>query len=77
MAERALKEQEALEYVVKLTNGQIVTVVQGLDDVLPAGTAVFVMMGRGGRSRVVRDTSGVQSVQAPIPTPRTVTVRRQ
>ncbi|MDR1267118.1 MAG: hypothetical protein LBJ70_01905 [Holosporales bacterium] len=75
MAQKALREQEALEYVVKLTNGQIVTVVQGLEDPLPSGAPVLVIMGQAGRSRVVRDPSGAQSVQAPLPTPRTVTIK--
>ncbi|MDR2417190.1 MAG: glycine zipper 2TM domain-containing protein [Holosporales bacterium] len=57
-AERALKEQEALEYVVKLNTGKILTVVQGLEDPLPVGSRVIVIIGRAGRSRVIRDTTG-------------------
>jgi outer membrane lipoprotein SlyB len=57
-AERALKEQEAIEYTVKLNTGKILTVVQGLEDPLPAGSRVIVIVGKAGRSRVVRDTTG-------------------
>jgi outer membrane lipoprotein SlyB len=57
-AERALKEQEALEYVVKLNTGKILTVVQGLEDPLPVGSRAIVIVSRGGRSRVIRDTTG-------------------
>ncbi|MDR0406767.1 MAG: glycine zipper 2TM domain-containing protein [Holosporales bacterium] len=77
MAQQALREQEAVEYTIKLTNGQVMTVVQGLEDLLPKGSAVIVIVGQAGRSRVIRDTSEAkQGVQAPLPTPRTVTYKR-
>jgi outer membrane lipoprotein SlyB len=55
-AERSLREQEALEYVVKLNDGKILTIVQGLEEPLPVGSPVIVIVGRAGRSRVIRDT---------------------
>ncbi|MCC2646001.1 MAG: hypothetical protein K0R02_66 [Rickettsiaceae bacterium] len=68
-AERKLKTQEAMEYTVKLTNGQILTTVQGLDNILQIGQAVMVITSHNGRSRIIPDNSGTQAVQAPVPTP--------
>jgi outer membrane lipoprotein SlyB len=58
MTQKALREQEAIEYVVKLNTGKVLTVVQGLEDPLPMGSSVIVIVGKAGRSRVIRDTSG-------------------
>lgn len=52
-AEKKLKEQKGLEYVVQLTNGSMMTVVQGPKDVYAIGQKVFVIVGRKGRSRIV------------------------
>jgi outer membrane lipoprotein SlyB len=58
-AEKALKEQDALEIVVELENGDIRTVVQGTDVALSPGQKVYLMVssrtkhGSVGRSRVV------------------------
>ncbi len=59
MAEKKLKQQEALEYIIQLDNGNTVTLVQGLSPYLSVGTRVFVHSSNNGRSRVVPDTSGV------------------
>ncbi len=71
-AQQALSSQQGMEYVVKLTNGQIMTVVQGLDAPLCAGQRVFIMVSYDGRSRVVPDRSGVMDVQPFAPFPNVV-----
>lgn len=58
-AEKALKSQKGLEYVVRLDNGQVMTVVQGLDPRLSSGQRVLVLVSHSGRSRVVADQGGV------------------
>lgn len=69
-AEKALKSQDAMEYAVKLTNGSMMTVVQGLDNPLSPGQRVLVMVSQDGRSRVVADQSGYQDVQPMMNAPR-------
>lgn len=51
-AEKKLKQQTALEYVVQLDNGSLMTVVQGQDQVFSVGQPVYVMTSYGGRSRI-------------------------
>jgi outer membrane lipoprotein SlyB len=51
-AEKALKSQNAMEYVVALENGESKTVVQGLDPTLAVGQKVWLMVSYQGRSRV-------------------------
>jgi len=75
LVEKQLKTQEAFEYVVKLTNGQLMTVVQGLDTQFQVGQNVLVMVGHDGRSRVVADNSGSQSIQQAIPSPHVNVVK--
>ena len=58
-----LGTQDGIEYVVRLTNGQIMTVVQAPDNPLSVGQRVLVIVGDAGRSRVVPDNSGYQGVQ--------------
>jgi outer membrane lipoprotein SlyB len=53
VAEKALKSQEGLEYVVRLNSGQLKTVVQGLDSALQPGQAALLIVNDKGRSRVV------------------------
>jgi outer membrane lipoprotein SlyB len=69
-AEKALKAQDGMEYAVKLTNGSMMTVVQGLDNPLAPGQRVLVMVSQDGRSRVVPDQSGYQDVQPMVNTPK-------
>ena len=52
-AEKALKSQQGMEYVVSLENGQSRTVVQGMDPQLAVGQNVFLMVSHQGRSRIV------------------------
>jgi outer membrane lipoprotein SlyB len=54
LAEQRLSNQDAIEYVVRTTDGQLFTVVQAPDDPMPAGTQVFVQLGGDGRARVMR-----------------------
>jgi outer membrane lipoprotein SlyB len=76
LVEKKLNTQEAIEYVIKLTNNQLMTVVQGLDVIYSAGQKVIVMVSYDGRSRLVADNSLVQDVQAPIQAP-TVRVNKK
>ena len=68
-AEKALKEQKGMEYVVRLNNGQMMTVVQGVDNPLAVGQRVIIMVKNEGRSRVIADNSPVQDVQPMIVQP--------
>lgn len=52
-AEKALKSQGGLEYTVKLSSGNIKTVVQGLDSPLNVGQPVYLIVSQNGRSRVI------------------------
>ncbi len=51
-AEKALKTQNAMEYVVALENGESKTVVQGPDPMMGVGQKVWLMVSHQGRSRV-------------------------
>lgn len=62
-AQDELSRQAAVEYSVQLTNGQIMTVVQGDDEVYQAGQAVLVIVSKKGRSRIVPDQSMAQRYQ--------------
>lgn len=72
MVEQQLGTQEGMEYVIKLTNGQVLTVCQGLDTNFQAGQHVMVIVSHDGRSRVIADNSPVQEVQTPINTPSVI-----
>lgn len=52
LIEKKAKQQNALEYVVQLENGELITVVQGLDQVFNPGQPVYVMVSQWGRSRI-------------------------
>lgn len=52
-AEKALKTQQGIEYVVQLDNGQSMTVVQGPQPAFSVGQSVYVIIGQEGRSRVI------------------------
>ncbi|MDR1475631.1 MAG: glycine zipper 2TM domain-containing protein [Holosporales bacterium] len=56
-AEKKLKQQKALEYIVKLDNGQTITLVQGVSPAFSVGQRVFVHVSGNGRSRITADTS--------------------
>lgn len=51
-AEKALKSQNAMEYVIALENGESKTVVQGPDPMMSTGQKVWLMVSSQGRSRV-------------------------
>jgi outer membrane lipoprotein SlyB len=71
-AQQALTAQNAMEYIVQLTNGSMMTVVQGPEVQLSPGQRVLVMVSHDGRSRVVPDQSPVQSVQPLAPAPMVI-----
>lgn len=52
LLEKKMKQQMALEYVVELDNGDLVTVVQGKDQVFYVNQPVYVLMSYSGRSRI-------------------------
>lgn len=52
-AEKALKSQTAMEYVVALDNGQSRTVVQGPEPQFGVGQNVYLIVSNKGRSRVI------------------------
>jgi outer membrane lipoprotein SlyB len=57
-AEKELKTQDAFEYVVELQNGEMRTVVQGMDVRFNPGQRVLLMVAQRGRSRIVADAGG-------------------
>lgn len=69
---KKLGEQQGFEYVIKLTNNQILTIVQGLDADFNIGSHVMVLVSHDGRSRVIADNSPVQDIQTPVNTPNVV-----
>ena len=54
LAQQQLSNQNAIEYVVRLRNGQLYSVVQGLDNPVEVGTEVFVQLDGRGRARLFR-----------------------
>tara|TARA_R110002095_G_C4228722_1_gene237790 strand:- start:513 stop:1004 length:492 start_codon:yes stop_codon:yes gene_type:complete len=52
-AQKELSKQEAFEYTIQLDNGQLKTVVQGLDVNLHPGQRVILHVSYKGRSRIV------------------------
>lgn len=52
LVEKKLKQQQALEYVVELDQGGLLTVVQGTDQQFDVGQPVYVLMSPSGRSRI-------------------------
>lgn len=53
LIEKKLKQQSALEYIVELENGGLVTVIQGEDQVFSIGQPVYVIVSQSGRSRII------------------------
>ena len=71
-AQQALGNQDGIKYTVKLSNGQIKTVVQGNDNPMQVGQRVFLEESSGrnkGRSRVYPDNTPVMEVQQMQPLP--------
>lgn len=52
-AERSLSKQNALEYTVRLSTGELRTVVQGVDNALYTGQSALLIIDNNGRSRLV------------------------
>jgi len=52
-AEKSLKTQQGIEYVVKLDNGEAMTVVQAVSPQFSVGQNVYVIISHQGRSRVI------------------------
>lgn len=52
LAERELKRQDAIEYVVRLDRGGHITIIQGTEPQLRPGTRVYVQEASRGRARV-------------------------
>ena len=53
LAEREMKRQPALEYIVRTEDGQLLTIVQGLEPEMTIGQRVFVQEGLSGRGRII------------------------
>lgn len=53
LIEKKVKEQSALEYVVQIENGGLMTIVQGMEPRYEVGQPVFVIVGQFGRSRII------------------------
>ena len=53
--EQKLSEQKGIEYQIKLSNGSLITIAQGLEPKLSVGQKVLVIKSQRGRSRVVED----------------------
>lgn len=51
--EKKLKQQSAFEYIVELNNGNLMTIVQGQDEIFSLGQPVYVIVSPFGRSRII------------------------
>ncbi len=51
--EQGLKNQKAMQYIVQLENGELKTIVQGIEPALIPGQNVYVMISSRGRSRII------------------------
>lgn len=49
------KSQEGIEYTVKLDNGSIITITQGIEPAISVGQRVYVINSNKGRSRIVAE----------------------
>ena len=45
LTQKELTQQKALQYIVRLTNGEMITVIQGMKNPLSVGQKVFVLYG--------------------------------
>ncbi|MCH1430694.1 MAG: hypothetical protein L7U87_08080 [Chlamydiales bacterium] len=52
-AEKHLKKQKGIEYVIKLDSGELKTIVQGAGEMIAVGQKVLLMVSEKGRSRVI------------------------
>ena len=53
LAQRGLQRQDAIEYIVRLDDGQLMTIVQGTQPQIPTGRRVYVQAGSNGTARVL------------------------
>ena len=53
LIEKKAKQQKALEYIVELNDGNLMTIVQGRDQVFAPGQPVYIQMSPRGRSRII------------------------
>lgn len=53
MGQRTLQRQDAMEYIVRLDDGRLVTIVQGMQPQIPVGRRVYVQTGSSGDARVL------------------------
>lgn len=53
LTERSVKRQEAMEYIVRLDNGALLTVVQGMQPQIAIGQRVYLQESARGRGRVL------------------------
>ncbi|MBN9412725.1 MAG: glycine zipper 2TM domain-containing protein [Candidatus Paracaedimonas acanthamoebae] len=56
-AEKSLSSQNAFEYIVELSNGEMRTVVQGKDTQYAPGQRILLIVGQSGRSRIIPDNT--------------------
>jgi len=57
--EKKLKQQSALEYIVQLEDGSLMTIVQGEENAFIIGQPVYVIVGQFGRSRIISQSSNL------------------
>ena len=53
LAQRGAQRQNGMEYIVRMDNGQLMTVVQGVQPQIPIGRRVYVEVGSNGTARVL------------------------
>lgn len=54
ITQKELSEQKALQYIVRLTDGNMITVIQGMNNRLAVGQRVFVLYGK--ETHLIPDT---------------------
>jgi outer membrane lipoprotein SlyB len=68
LLEKEIKKQSGIEYIVRLADGSAMTVVQGVENPLPVGQRVLVIVSHKGRSRIVPDTGMGDPIKNPTST---------
>ncbi|MGN0904291.1 MAG: glycine zipper 2TM domain-containing protein [Alphaproteobacteria bacterium] len=56
LTQKELSEQKALQYIVRLKDGNLVTVIQGLDNRIAVGQPVLILYGK--ETRLIPETAG-------------------
>ncbi len=57
LIEQKLKEQDGIEYQVKLDRGDVITIAQGIEPKLVVGQRVLIIESYGARSRIISDNT--------------------